>query len=110
MGEHDLSDKLIYIQKITYPIEKQRQLCVVETPLTGTPEGPKHVEYRVYNWRRLSSGRLVRGDGSDLGWVMALLVSLLLCWKTWDPIRVQHFVNADKVCIPDIYRMTQYSL
>ncbi len=52
------------------------QLSILSTPLTSDPDGPIHVEYRVYNYRRLPSGRVNRGDGwglMDFLWGVGLI-------------------------------------
>lgn len=53
------------LPRISRPLGDHPQLEIVETPLSSSPlqDGPRHVEYRVHHWRRLGSGRVVRGDG-----------------------------------------------
>jgi len=58
------------------PLRDHQQLSILTRPFTTDPGGPVHVEYRVYNHRRLRSGRDVRGDGwgfGDLIWVVGLV-------------------------------------
>jgi hypothetical protein len=69
----------------TQPVPAHPQLCILRTPLTsGTTTRVSaqhrlsdHTEYRIHNWRKLPSGRVVRGDGA--GPVVALW-ALALGW------------------------------
>ena len=54
------------------------ELSIIKTPLTSPCNSPSHyhVEYRVYNYRFLSSGRIIRGDG--WGWLdYSILLGLI---------------------------------
>jgi phosphatidylinositol glycan class H protein len=63
------------------PLDRHQQLRIVRTRLTEAQDGPQHVEYRVYNWRRLSSGRVVRGDASALSDVLCIAAVSLAGWR-----------------------------
>lgn len=82
----------------SHPVPRQLQLTLIDTRLSDTRDGPRHIEYRVYNWRKLDSGRVWRGDGWGLGDAVAIAViawlateiaavinpplSLPTCWDT----------------------------
>lgn len=62
------------------PLPLHPQLSIISTPLTTALNGPIHVEYRVYNHKRLRSGRVVRGDGRGL---LDLVFMSGLMWSLW---------------------------
>ena len=76
--------------EVAQPLPDHPQLCILTTrlsPLSATADGTlsgrstgsAHVEYRVYNWRRLPSGRIIRGDGAGLGsWAVLAVIGYLL--------------------------------
>ena len=73
---------------IRQPIAAHPQLCIIETPLVSADLSsfnhcPRHMhtEYRIYNWRRLLSGRIIRGDETEkdlLVWAVVAGIAYLL--------------------------------
>jgi hypothetical protein len=63
------------------PLPHHPQLCVIETALTNGYAGPQHVEYRVYNWRRQASGRVVRGDTLAVGDIIVMASIAYAVWR-----------------------------
>ena len=60
------------------PLKRHPELEVISTQVTGQDGQPKHVEYRVYNYRSLNSGRVLRGD--TWGLLDGVIVAALIRW------------------------------
>ena len=71
------------------PLPLHSQLAILTTPLTAEPDGPKHVEYRVYNYRRLRTGRIVRGDGLGVGAAVCIAALAWMGVTAWGQLAAE---------------------
>jgi hypothetical protein len=69
--------------RISRPLEDHPQLEIIDSPLSSSRDGPRHVEYRVHHWRRLGLGRVVRGDGWGLVDLICWVGVIYWAWS-WD--------------------------
>jgi hypothetical protein len=65
------------------PLSGNTELEIISTPLTSSDQA-RHVEYRVYNYQTLKTGRIVRGDGWDPMFLLAY-VALSFVFLKLDP-------------------------
>ncbi|WRT69292.1 uncharacterized protein IL334_006276 [Kwoniella shivajii] len=73
---------------ITRPLVNHPQLEIISTPVTiglvdnetNSSDTLLQVEYRVYNYKQLDGGRIIRGDGWNL---LTILVFIGLTWTAW---------------------------
>ncbi len=69
------------------PLPLHPQLVIHTAPLSNDDDsGSSYVEYRVYNHRRLGSGRVIRGDGWG---VQDVLCIGGLSWTAWQASRTE---------------------
>lgn len=68
---------------VSTPLSGNTELEIISTPLTS-PNQASHVEYRVYNYQTLKTGRIVRGDGWDSIFLLAG-VALSFIYLNLDP-------------------------
>lgn len=67
-----------------YPLPSHTQLRITRTRLASSVSGDDevdadwHIEYRVDNWKRLPSGRILRGDTLPTG--LTVLTVLTIFW------------------------------
>lgn len=103
------------LQSVEYPVIDHPQLCVITTPLydslnhdTGLNDAriqgfSYHREYRVYNWRKLPSGRILSGGSHSFWWFFLCVLG----W-VWRDV-LSNTYRAGKLVHVEIHRQVSHA-